>query len=66
MQEGTLAEWFVAVGESVEEDEPLAHVVTDKVDADVEAPVAGVLSKQCVAEGEIVAVGEVVAVIEES
>jgi pyruvate/2-oxoglutarate dehydrogenase complex dihydrolipoamide acyltransferase (E2) component len=66
MQEGTIAEWLVAEGEAVEEDQPIAHVVTDKVDADVEAPVAGVLTKQCVAKGDVIGVGAVIAVIEES
>jgi pyruvate/2-oxoglutarate dehydrogenase complex dihydrolipoamide acyltransferase (E2) component len=65
MQEGTIAEWLVGEGDTVEEDQPLAHVVTDKVDADIEAPVAGVLTKQCVAKGDVVEVGAVVAIIEE-
>jgi pyruvate/2-oxoglutarate dehydrogenase complex dihydrolipoamide acyltransferase (E2) component len=65
MQEGTITEWLAAEGETVDEDQPIAHVETDKVEADVEAPVAGVLTKQCVAAGEIVKVGAVVAVIEE-
>jgi 2-oxoglutarate dehydrogenase E2 component (dihydrolipoamide succinyltransferase) len=65
MQEGTIVEWFVAEGDSVEEDQAIAHVSTDKVDADVEAPVSGILTKQCVALGGVVEVGAVVAVIEE-
>lgn len=66
MQQGTLTHWLVAEGETVDEDQPIAHVETDKVNADVEAPAAGVLTKQCVATGGVVAVGEVIAIIEES
>jgi pyruvate/2-oxoglutarate dehydrogenase complex dihydrolipoamide acyltransferase (E2) component len=66
MQEGTITEWMVAEGDTVEEDQPLAHVETDKVDEDVEAPVAGVLTKRCFGVGAVVAVGEVIAIIEES
>jgi pyruvate/2-oxoglutarate dehydrogenase complex dihydrolipoamide acyltransferase (E2) component len=65
MQEGTLARWHVAEGESVQEGQPLAEIVTDKIDAELEAPATGILAKQCVAAGEIAAVGSVVAIIEE-
>ena len=65
MQEGTLAQWNVAEGASVVEGDALADIVTDKVDAQLEAPASGVLVKQCVAAGEVVAVGPVVAIIEE-
>jgi pyruvate dehydrogenase E2 component (dihydrolipoamide acetyltransferase) len=65
MQEGTLAKWHVEEGQKVKEGDPLAEIVTDKVDADIEAPVGGVLIRQCAAAGEVVAVGAVVAVIEE-
>ncbi len=66
MQEGTLTEWLVAEGATVEEDQPIAHIETDKVNADVEAPVTGVLVEQRVAAGEIVKVGALIAVIEEA
>ena len=64
MQEGTLAEWRVAEGEAVTQGDPIAEIVTDKVEAELEAPIDGVLTKQCVEQGEVVAVGTVVAVIE--
>jgi pyruvate dehydrogenase E2 component (dihydrolipoamide acetyltransferase) len=66
MQEGTIAEWYVEEGAEVAEDDPLAAIVTDKVDADLEAPVAGTLAKRLVAAGDTVPVGGVVAVIEET
>jgi len=65
MQEGTLAKWNVAEGAEVEEGQSLAEIQTDKVDAELEAPVAGVLSKQCVAAGEVASIGAVLAIIEE-
>lgn len=65
MQEGTLATWNVAEGEEVEEGQSLAVIQTDKVDADLEAPVAGVLRKHCVAAGDVAPVGTVLAIIEE-
>ena len=64
MQEGTLAEWEVAVGDSVQEGQPLAAVSTDKVDSDVEAPVSGTVTEICVEKGASVAVGTVLCRIE--
>jgi len=66
MQEGTIGEWHVAEGDEVTEGQPIAAIVTDKVDADLEAPVAGKLVEQRVAAGETAQVGSVVAVIEET
>jgi pyruvate dehydrogenase E2 component (dihydrolipoamide acetyltransferase) len=65
MQEGTVARWHVAEGDEVQEGQPIAEIVTDKIDAELEAPVAGVVSRQYVAAGEVAAVGSVVAVIDE-
>jgi pyruvate dehydrogenase E2 component (dihydrolipoamide acetyltransferase) len=65
MQEGTLTEWLVDEGAPVQEGDALAHVETDKVDADVEAPAAGIL-RRGVEAGAVVAVGDVLAVIEEA
>ena len=41
--EGTITKWLKKVGEQVEKDEPLFEISTDKVDAEIPAPVAGVL-----------------------
>ncbi|HEX4530876.1 MAG TPA: biotin/lipoyl-containing protein, partial [Acidimicrobiia bacterium] len=55
--EGTITRWLKNVGEHVDADEPLFEVSTDKVDSEVPAPVAGVISEILVPEGETVEVG---------
>ncbi|MGO1561728.1 MAG: biotin/lipoyl-containing protein, partial [Actinomycetaceae bacterium] len=55
--EGTVTQWLKAVGDSVEVDEPLLEVSTDKVDTEVPSPVAGVIEKILVEEDETVEVG---------
>src|SRR5215831_10222761 len=62
--EGTVTKWLKQVGERVERDEPLFEISTDKVDAEIPSPAAGVLSKVLVKESETVAVNTVVAVID--
>ena len=62
--EGTVSKWLKKVGEPVDRDEPILEISTDKVDAEIPAPQAGVLSKILVAEGETVEVGTVIAYIE--
>ena len=64
LAEGTLVRWLKAPGDQVARDEPLFEISTDKVDTDVPAPAAGVLSKILVQEGQTVAVGETVALLE--
>ena len=64
--EGTVSKWLKQVGESVEKDEPILEISTDKVDAEVPSPGAGVLLEVRTAEGETVEVGTVVAVIGEA
>ena len=49
--EGTILKWLKAEGETVERDEPLFEISTDKVDTEVPSPVAGTLTKIIVAEG---------------
>jgi len=61
--EGTITKWLKKVGESVQKDEPLFEISTDKVDAEIPAPVAGVLSEIKVPEGATVQINTVVAVI---
>ena len=61
--EGTITRWLKKVGEHVERDEPLFEISTDKVDAEIPSPVAGVLTEITVKEGETVAVNSVVAII---
>jgi len=64
--EGTITRWFKQVGEPVAADEPLFEVSTDKVDSEVPAPTAGVVSEILVAEGDTVEVGARLAVISDS
>jgi len=61
--EGTIVRWIKKVGDAVERDEPLFEISTDKVDAEIPAPAAGVLTEIRVQEGETVAVDAVVAII---
>ena len=61
--EGTITQWFKAVGDRVEVDEPLFEVSTDKVDSEVPSPAAGVLQEILVPEGETVDVGTKLAVL---
>jgi pyruvate dehydrogenase E2 component (dihydrolipoamide acetyltransferase) len=62
--EGTLSRWLKQVGDAVKRDEPIFEISTDKVDAEIPAPNAGVLSEILVQEGQTVAVQTVVARIE--
>src|SRR5580658_4069829 len=63
VSEGIVSRWLKAVGDSVDEGEPLVEVTTDKVDVEVPAPTSGRLSQIVAAEGETVAVGATLAVI---
>jgi pyruvate dehydrogenase E2 component (dihydrolipoyllysine-residue acetyltransferase) len=62
--EGTLSRWMKKVGDAVKRDEPIFEISTDKVDAEIPAPNAGVLAEILVQEGQTVAVQTVVARIE--
>ncbi len=61
--EGTIVRWNKNVGDTVDRDEPLFEISTDKVDAEIPSPVAGVLLKITAREGETVPVDSVVALI---
>ena len=61
--EGTIVRWIKKIGEPVDRDEPLFEISTDKVDAEIPSPAAGVLADIRVKEGETVPVNSVVAVI---
>ena len=63
--EGTITKWLKKPGDKVERDEPLFEISTDKVDAEIPAPAAGVVTDIRVKEGETVAVNTVVATIGE-
>src|SRR5258708_26066937 len=61
--EGTIVRWIKKIGDNVDRDEPLFEISTDKVDAEIPSPAAGVLTEIKVKEGETVPVNSVVAVI---
>ncbi|MEW6736653.1 MAG: dihydrolipoamide acetyltransferase family protein, partial [Acidobacteriota bacterium] len=59
--EGTIVKWLKKIGDEVKRDEPLFEISTDKVDAEIPSPVAGVLSEIIVPEGQTVPINTVVA-----
>jgi pyruvate dehydrogenase E2 component (dihydrolipoamide acetyltransferase) len=61
--EGTIVRWIKKVGDKVDRDEPLFEISTDKVDAEIPSPAAGVVTEIKVKEGETVPVNSVVALI---
>ena len=61
--EGTVTRWLKKVGDSVQVDEPLVEVSTDKVDTEIPSPVAGVIEQILVQEDETVQVGAVLVII---
>ncbi|HEX2205928.1 MAG TPA: biotin/lipoyl-containing protein [Longimicrobium sp.] len=62
--EGTVSRWLKQVGDAVQRDEPILEISTDKVDAEIPSPAAGVLAEIVVQEGTTVEVGTIVARIE--
>ncbi len=64
MQEATVSEWLVAVGDEVTEGQAHVRIESDKVEADVESPGTGRITEIVVAEGEDAEVGSVIARIE--
>jgi len=63
IQEGTITKWFVKEGDTIEEDDMLFEVATDKVDSEIPSPVDGVISKIVFPEDSLVPVGEILAII---
>ena len=61
--EGTITQWLKSVGDTVEADEPLLEVSTDKVDTEVPSPVAGTILEIKADEDDTIDVGEVIAII---
>src|ERR1700740_155 len=63
--EGTLTKWLKKPGDTVQRDEPLFEISTDKVDAEIPSPIAGTLGEIKVQEGATVSINTVVATINE-
>ncbi len=64
IQEATITKWFKSVGDTIEEEDVLLEIATDKVDSEIPSPVDGVLIKVLFEEGALVPVGEIIAVID--
>ena len=64
VSEATVTKWVVAVGDTIQEDDTVAEVATDKVDTEVPSPVQGVVKEILFAEGQVAQVGDVLAIIE--
>jgi len=62
--EATITKWLKTSGDQVEEDDAIVEIATDKVDSEIPSPVEGKLIKTLYNEGDIVAVGEVIAIVE--
>ena len=63
MEDGTLTKWLVNEGEEISEGQPLVEVETAKINSELESPASGVVAHIMAAEGSLVKVGEIVAVI---
>lgn len=64
--EGTIVKWLKKVGETVQRDEPLLEISTDKVDAEIPSPASGTLVEILAKEGETVHVNSVIARLSEA
>ena len=61
--EATIIKWLKEEGDTIEAEESIIEIATDKVDSEVPAPADGVLIKRLFNEGDVVKVGEVIAII---
>ncbi len=61
--EATVTKWLITEGSEINEDDPVVEVATDKVDSEVPSPVSGKIEKILIAEGTVVQVGSVLAII---
>ena len=64
VHEGTVSKWLKNVGDTIKEDEPVVEIMTDKVNTELQAPAAGVLSEITIHEGETVKVFEAMGYID--
>lgn len=62
--EATITKWLKNPGDTIEEDDPIVEIATDKVDSEIPSPVEGKLVQVLFNEGDVVAVGKVIAIIE--
>ena len=64
VMEGTILSWLKSVGDSIDEDESVLEVATDKVDTEIPATHAGILKEILAEEGDVIQVGKPIAIIE--
>jgi 2-oxoglutarate dehydrogenase E2 component (dihydrolipoamide succinyltransferase) len=62
--EATVTKWLLEVGDTIQLDDSIVEIATDKVDTDVTSEVEGILTEKCFQENEIVKVGETLVIIE--
>jgi len=62
--EATITKWLLQEGDTVAEDDPIVEIATDKVDSEIPSPVEGKITKVHFAEGDVVAVGAIIALID--
>ena len=62
--EAEIVAWHVAVGDVIEEDQPIADVMTDKATVEMESPVAGIVTKLAGEPGDVMAIGSMLVEIE--
>ncbi len=61
--EATITQWLVSEGDTVNEDDSLVEIATDKVDSEVPSPTTGIIDKILIASGEVVKIGQEIAII---
>jgi 2-oxoglutarate dehydrogenase E2 component (dihydrolipoamide succinyltransferase) len=64
VQEATITKWFKKVGDTIQEEDVLLEIATDKVDSEIPSPVDGKIIKILFAENSLVPVGEIIAIVE--
>ncbi len=64
VMEGTILKWLKKVGDKIEQDEPVLEVATDKVDTEIPATHAGILTQILAQDGEVIPIGKVIAIID--
>jgi len=62
--DATLTQWLVSIGDTVEEDQSLAEIATDKVDSELPSPADGVIKELLIKDGDVPKVGETIAIME--
>lgn len=62
--EATVTKWLLEVGDTIQLDDPIVEIATDKVDTDVTSEIEGVLAEKCFQENEVVKVGQTLVIIE--